>query len=1047
MSNGTIKLGVMPPLTGLVGIYGSEIVHAAEVACQEINENGGVLGKPLELVIEDDGSLPQSAVAAAKKLVVEHQCSAMIGNLLSNSRIAVAYQVAEPSRVPLINFSFYEGSILSRYFFHFGALPNQQIDKMIPYMFKQYGSRMFFAGNNYEWPRGSIHAAKKVLTAIGGEIVGEEYCPIGVAAEQIEQLLDQLEAAKPDVFVPYFAGNDQVLLLTRFTERGLKKRMAVVMGHYDEMMASQLPAEVREGFYSSNTYFMTIDSEQNRNYLQRLARLADVDGIWPQGNGILTNFGEATYACVKAFAVAANSAGSVNAEDLVDALKNINISSPQGILTMNPEHHHATVNTYLSQCQSDGQFKIIERFGAIEAAIPERYNHQRITDQATVEDDIRLQARILEQMSDGVLLISSSDSSIIYSNAGAERILGYAGGEMSGFLLSQIMADNLENTQTSESIVKQLTQKGEWQGEISYAKKQGDAIWCFATVTTFTHPVYGEVWLAVNRDITEEKKSKNEIEQNRARFESMFEAIPDAVIYADTDRKIRLVNKAAVKLFGYEIYELEGRSTDILYADTEDFKEQEKRRYTSHSKTASPRYEMNYRCKDASVFSGETLATAVSSSAGEILGYLGIIRDVSERNQIDAIFRSLATGASGLKFDAFINDALYRLTEIYKSPFAFVGQLLTDGKHVKTLAVYANGRIVDNFEYALKGSPCQDVMDHKKEIIPKDASKLYAGDKLLVDMQIESYFGLPLIASDNSVIGILSIMDTRPVEVSDWARSILEVFATRIAVELEREISNRELRQHREHLQELVELRTTDLIMARDEAEKANAAKSEFLSHMSHELRTPMNAILGFGQLLEMDSDTFDETHKANIQEILDAGGHLLTLINEVLDLSRIESGKLDMLMKDIAVDEVLSQCLKLVASHADERQIEIIDHLSGNGYHVKADLTRLKQVFVNLLSNAIKYNRSQGAVTLDAELTENNYLRISVSDNGEGISKQDIDKLFKPFERLNVVDNVEGTGIGLVITKHLVGLMGGNIGVKSEPGNGSVFWIELPRC
>jgi ABC-type branched-subunit amino acid transport system substrate-binding protein len=281
----------MPPLTGLVEIYGREISLAAQIACQEVNESGGVLGKPLELIFEDDGSLPESAVSAAKKLVDQHRCVAIIGNLLSNSRISVAYRVAEPCKIPYLNFSFYEGSIYNRYFFHFAALPNQQIDKMIPCMQKMFGPNMFFAGNNYEWPRGSIDAAKRVLELSKGKVVGEEYYPIGVGLDDIDRLMDNLSKSGADVFVPYFAGIDQIHLLTAFTARGLKKRMAVVMGHYDEVMACHLPSVVREGFYSSNTYFMTVDTPENRRYLERLKAMPGITGIWPQGNGILTNFG------------------------------------------------------------------------------------------------------------------------------------------------------------------------------------------------------------------------------------------------------------------------------------------------------------------------------------------------------------------------------------------------------------------------------------------------------------------------------------------------------------------------------------------------------------------------------------------------------------------------------------------------------------------------------------------------------------------------------------------------------------------------------------
>ncbi|WP_054774436.1 substrate-binding protein [Methylogaea oryzae] len=274
----------MPPLTGLVSLYGQEIVWAARIACDEINEQGGVLGRPLELIVEDDGSLPQTAVPAALRLVEEHRCAAIIGNLLSNSRIAVAGQVAETKRIPYLNFSFYEGSISGRYFFHFAALPNQQIDKMIPWMGRQYGFKMFFAGNNYEWPRGSIDAAKRVLNGLGGDVVGEEYLPIGASPEEIDVLLRQVARSGADVFVPYFAGSDQLTLLTHFTEMGLKNHMAVVMGHYDEAMVSRLPASVREGFYSSNTYFMSVPTQENRRYLARLAALPGIDGIWPKGN-------------------------------------------------------------------------------------------------------------------------------------------------------------------------------------------------------------------------------------------------------------------------------------------------------------------------------------------------------------------------------------------------------------------------------------------------------------------------------------------------------------------------------------------------------------------------------------------------------------------------------------------------------------------------------------------------------------------------------------------------------------------------------------------
>ncbi len=257
-------------------------------------------------------------------------------------------------------------------------------------------------------------------------------------------------------------------------------------------------------------------------------------------------------------------------------------------------------------------------------------------------------------------------------------------------------------------------------------------------------------------------------------------------------------------------------------------------------------------------------------------------------------------------------------------------------------------------------------------------------------------------------------------------------------------LAQNELEQHQENLEKLVTQRTMDMRDARDEAERANQAKSEFLSRMSHELRTPMNAILGFAQMLEFDADDFNNTQRGNVKEILEAGHHLLDLINEVLDLAKVETGKLEISMEQVFMDDILRQTIPLISKDAKERHLNLEDNISNKGYRVRADFTRLKQVMINLLSNAVKYNRKQGQITLDAEIMDEQRLRIYIKDQGKGLTEQEITRLFTSFERLNAKNNIEGTGIGLVITKHLVELMGGTIGVESTPGTGSIFWIDL---
>jgi PAS domain S-box-containing protein len=236
------------------------------------------------------------------------------------------------------------------------------------------------------------------------------------------------------------------------------------------------------------------------------------------------------------------------------------------------------------------------------------------------------------------------------------------------------------------------------------------------------------------------------------------------------------------------------------------------------------------------------------------------------------------------------------------------------------------------------------------------------------------------------------------------------------------------------------------LMRTMEEVERANRAKSEFLSRMSHELRTPLNSILGFAQILEMGSMRSEQ--KDSVEQILKGGQHLLSLINEVLDIARIEAGKLALSPEAIHVREAVDEALDLVSPLADRRQITVSKVASEDwGRFIQVDRQRLRQVILNLLSNAIKYNQDGGKVTLSCFAAEIDRLRIEVSDTGLGIAPNKIGLLFSPFERLGAEETgIEGTGIGLALSKRLVQSMGGTIGVRSELGVGTTFWIEFSR-
>lgn len=264
----------------------------------------------------------------------------------------------------------------------------------------------------------------------------------------------------------------------------------------------------------------------------------------------------------------------------------------------------------------------------------------------------------------------------------------------------------------------------------------------------------------------------------------------------------------------------------------------------------------------------------------------------------------------------------------------------------------------------------------------------------------------------------------------------------------ERKRSEEALRRLNEELEERVAHRTTQLLAAKDEAERANLAKSDFLSRMSHELRTPMNAVLGFAQLLEMDGNTARPDEQRDFaRHIRRAGEHLLALINDVLDLAQVESGKLSVRLEPVALAGVIDECLELVRDRARARGIALAVQADDGSAQVFADRIRLKQVILNLLSNAVKYNREQGSVRL-AWHADGAQLRLGITDTGAGLSADQVARLFVPFERLDAHNiAVEGTGIGLALSKHLTRLMGGEIGVDSRPGVGSTFWIALPQA
>jgi len=408
---------------------------------------------------------------------------------------------------------------------------------------------------------------------------------------------------------------------------------------------------------------------------------------------------------------------------------------------------------------------------------------------------------------------------------------------------------------------------------------------------------------------------------------------------------------------------------------------------------------------------------------------------------------SLVASTMPLVGEEFFAEFVRRLAETYGAQFAIVNELIeSDPVAVRSLAFWQNGQLGENIEYKVKTTPCESVYSDGLKYFPANIQSLFPDDEDLVRMGVHSYFGAPMISNSGEIIGHICILGEKPLAETKKAESYFNIFVTRAAAELERLKLEREIIHHRDKLKELVDEKMASLRHAKESAEAANQVKTEFLARMTFELKIPANSILGYAELLKEGNDSMSAEQQGFVDNIISAGWLLDNIINDVLDISLVETGELFINHTRCRVTECVNESIKMIECQAKEKSIRVVCLYDTDADAcIVADKKRLKQIFTNLLSNAVKFNRDNSVVKVKITPVGKNKIRISIIDRGIGIAEEDQHKIFEKFERLDAEERwIGGTGIGLAITKRLVEHMGGCIGVDSVLGVGSTFWVEF---
>ncbi|HEX2188485.1 MAG TPA: PAS domain S-box protein [Longimicrobiaceae bacterium] len=656
----------------------------------------------------------------------------------------------------------------------------------------------------------------------------------------------------------------------------------------------------------------------------------------------------------------------------------------------------------------DGSWRVVEVMGR--TLLPDSadegivINGRDVTERREAEEALRRSEErfraLIENASD-LITILEPDGVIRYQSPAVEALFGYSQDELVGRNAFELIHPD-DVAPTVERLASVVTDPGvSYRTEFRWKHKDGRWRTVEAVGRTLSPESPADGLVVNTRDVTERKQAERALQASEESYRGLFDSLTELVYILDSEGRFISVNEAVVQAYGYPREALIGEKPAMLAApgrvDVEDTMERVRRALAGEPQ----RFEWWARRADGTVFPKEVVLKRSTYFGQDVV--IAVARDVSERKAIEeALVRQKAYFEDILdRTDAGISVFDREGRFEYASPSAIPDRELREWSIGRTIEDYCRRRgvgpeLCDQRVQSLRQAVAERKANEFEQAAPqRDGSVRHMLRRIL-----------PLMDDKGVVVRLIG-----------YSMDITE----RKQVE-------------------------TELQQAKEEAEQANRAKSEFLSRMSHELRTPMNSILGFGQILSRRG--LPEDQQRAVDHILKAGRHLLNLINEVLDISRIEADRQPLSLEPVDVEVAVGEALALIRPVAAQRGCVLHEGFSGCGRHVRADRQRLTQVLLNLLSNAVKYNRPGGSVRLTCAVrpgADGERLRVSVHDTGPGIPEDRMGELFVPFARLGAEQtDVEGTGLGLALSRRLAEAMGGRLEVESRLGKGSTFTVEL---